>query len=262
MRLWDPVDSSGQAQPQLVKVKPGYYRTEQEEDGKERRFSEVKRVSVASQSLQLTSGFLATPFSDGEQEGSRMVQLEFLVSSSAQGVGLFLVHRQPIALPFSRSDKVPMGVVAQMQEELKALVDQALRSKRAKAICVEKEMHREIVKEQVNRNLIKLSKQLIYETTRAGRSGAAEQVEEGILKEVRSACKVSESVGFDLSFIFNLLRGCKCLNPHNISFEEFKVLIVSGEAALADKTSRNRIEQKLRELIRDGQLDLELEFSK
>jgi hypothetical protein len=36
-----------------------------------------------------------------------------------------------------------------------------MRGKRAKAITVEKEIHREIVKEQVNRNLIKLSKQLI-----------------------------------------------------------------------------------------------------
>ena len=41
---------------------------------------------------------------------------------------------------------------------MKKIVESAVRGKRSKPITVEKEIHREIVKEQVNRTLVKLAK--------------------------------------------------------------------------------------------------------
>lgn len=59
--------------------------------------------------------------------------------------------------------QVPKGVVHAVEEGIKDLFDQAVRGKRAKgSIGVEKELNKEIVKTQEYRNLIRLSKCMIY----------------------------------------------------------------------------------------------------
>lgn len=48
------------------------------------------------------------------------------------------------------------------------------------------------------------------------------------MREIKHACKINCEGELNLSYIFDLVRSCKCLNPHNMSYEEFKEILVCG----------------------------------
>ena len=82
--------------------------------------------------------------------------------------------------------------------------------KRARGVIgIEKELNKEQLKVHVRRTLVKLSKQLTLNK---------QNCQEEILNEIGSG-------SLSYSYVYNLLRSCQCLNPHNISFEEFKYIV-------------------------------------
>ena len=78
------------------------------------------------------------------------------------------------------------------------MLDQAFRSKRAKGVIgIEKEMNKELLKSHTKKNLIKLSKQLIFQKDN-------QLVIHDIMNEIIHSCKYNG--GLNISFVYNLLR--------------------------------------------------------
>lgn len=67
--------------------------------------------------------------------------------------------------------------------------------------------------------------------------------------------------GTNAAYIFQLLRKGQCLNPYNITYSEFKSILVEGYDDsnkfnnVEDATCRNIIEFNIRKAIREDKLD-------
>lgn len=48
-----------------------------------------------------------------------------------------------------------------------------------------------------------------------------------------------------MAFVFNLLKSTQCLNPHNISYEEFKHILLYSVEYQPPTKMKNQIEAKL-----------------
>ncbi|CAD8184042.1 unnamed protein product [Paramecium pentaurelia] len=259
INFYDPVSYQQQSSKVQVRVKPGYYKELEE-------FTSNQQVPLVNQLelqkiVSLNTGLLQTPFeSEDATLGSTLLSLEFMIIMTEIPMGqnsknllnpvkIVLVHRQSLEIPSTQLDvSVPQNILNQIQSDLERILQQALMGKRARGVIgIEKELNKEQLKIHTKRQLIKLSKQLTLNK---------QPCQQDILNEISHSCGGILSY----SYVYNLLRSCQCLNPHNISFEEFKYIVQYSEEYKPVIKIQNQIESKLQSLVREGKIDLPLEF--
>ncbi|KAM3142068.1 hypothetical protein pb186bvf_005722 [Paramecium bursaria] len=262
VELWDPVSIQQKPQKISVRIKPGYYQ-DIEDTFVNNKIPFVQNLEIGKIKT-LQQGCLQTPFRDGDN--SILLTFEFLITmtdlqmsftskTQVNNIQIYIIHRQPIDVPLTQIDQqVPLQIKQDIETELIQMLDQAFRSKRAKGVIgIEKEMNKELLKSHTKKNLIKLSKQLIFQKDN-------QLVIHDIMNEIIHSCKYNG--GLNISFVYNLLRQTQCLNPHNISFEEFKHILLYSVEYKPSIKQQNQIEQKLQLLVREGKIDFALEFEK